>query len=339
MPGCLIKCTAPLVADYIERACSIAATSQPAGSNSIVTLQPQNPQRPADGLLQVVRRSHQQQEQQQTAGSSTAGCVGSSSGKGGFLPGDHVPHTLLPLLQHMFVEQVPIIISTLKLLRQWSAQQQQQQRSASAQQQVQQQRQLTQEQRQQQSRTSRPKVQPPPGWLLLPRSLGMHSCQLYDPATGAVTCAGSKASSSYVTWRAAEIVGWYKGLDVQGRAAVQQLLTDISVAGEAAAEAAGDHRSSEAGRAAANDSSCRSAAGVTASSLAGHHSASPAAAVGAVDAVAAFDEVVRLVEQCGQLARISNRIMLKPAVAGLGCRQAAAPAASGIADARLASRL
>jgi hypothetical protein len=58
-----------------------------------------------------------------------------------------------------------------------------------------------------------------------------------------------------------------------------------------------------------------------------------------VDADAAFDEVVRLVEQCGQLARISNRIMLKPAAAGLGCRQAAAPTASGRADARLASRL
>ncbi|WIA09686.1 hypothetical protein OEZ85_009072 [Tetradesmus obliquus] len=53
LPSYLIKCTVPLVADYIERACSIAPTSQPAGKDPIVALQPQHPQQPAEGQLHV----------------------------------------------------------------------------------------------------------------------------------------------------------------------------------------------------------------------------------------------------------------------------------------------
>lgn len=189
LPGYLIKCTAPLVADYIERACSITATSQPAGSDPIVALQPQHPQQPAQGQLHVVRQSQQQNQQRQrekgaassseeigAAGGSRGGSSSSNDGCSGFLPGDCVPHTLLPLLHHMFLEQMPIIISTFQLLKQWAGQQQQQASSHR------QQPQANAQQQQPPGARSRPRVQPPPGWLLLPRSLGMHSFQLLTPA-------------------------------------------------------------------------------------------------------------------------------------------------------------
>jgi hypothetical protein len=211
-----------------------------------------------------------------------------------------VPRTLLPLLQHMFLEQLPIIISTLKLLKQWAAQQQH-----------------VQPQQQQQTAKGRPQVQPPPGWLLLPRSLGMDSFQLFDPSTGLASFSGSKASSAYAAWRAAEMVGWYKALDNTGRAAVQQLLCDIGAAGVAAEDSSCNDKTTNHVEAAFTDG-CSSAgeksrAGVLAAAVA----ASPptAVAVGKVDAVAAFEELVRCVEECGQLARISNRIMLRPAAA------------------------
>jgi hypothetical protein len=142
-------------------------------------------------------------------------------------------------------------------------------------------RQADQQQQQQRRLTSRPQRHPPPRWLLLPRSLSLHSFQLFDPATGAVAFTGSKPSSSYVAWRTADIVTWYKGLDEPGRAAVQRLLTDISTAGQAAAAAAGGcHGSTHAVRAWA---------------LSGRGAASTAAAATfcVVNAVTAFAEVAQ----------------------------------------------
>ena len=43
-----------------------------------------------------------------------------SHGDGGFLPDDQVPATLLPVLQRMFAEQVPVLLETTQLLQQWA---------------------------------------------------------------------------------------------------------------------------------------------------------------------------------------------------------------------------
>lgn len=43
-----------------------------------------------------------------------------SAGKGDFLPDDQVPGTLLPVLQRIFAEQVPVLLKTAQLLNQWA---------------------------------------------------------------------------------------------------------------------------------------------------------------------------------------------------------------------------
>ena len=43
-----------------------------------------------------------------------------SSANGDFLPDDQVPATLLPVLQRMFAEQVPVLLETARLLQQWA---------------------------------------------------------------------------------------------------------------------------------------------------------------------------------------------------------------------------
>lgn len=227
-------------------------------------------QQPAGGhqqLLLKVLVQHQQPQSQQSQQLQE----GMSSGPAASAV-DCVPRSVLPLLHHMFLEQVPVIISSLQLLKAWSRRQQQKQPCA-----------------QDVGASPNPAVNTdataaggggPSGrrgggrWLAVPRFLGMHAFVLHDVVTGAPGPATlQRAASSYVAWRAAEIVCWYQQLPAADQGAVQQLLQEIS---------------------SSSSSSC-------ATRGSGHQ---------AVDAVKAFGEMQRLVGECGRIARRGNKVVV-----------------------------
>ena len=415
MPGKLLQCKAPLVADYIERlgglhtrarvtdrilqhgivgpaAAAAAATSTTRstsssnssssnGSGIVAGLQPQDPQHPKEGQLLVrllqlqpqsptsspppptatasdaaagvasIAKAAQQQPVVEPGAAATVrvkslGADAHAGAQGGMPSGgvDGVPSTVLPLLHHMFLEQMPVIVTTLKLLKAWIVKQQQQQQqqagndtrttiptssSSSS---------SSSSSRSGSSRTTSTMSSSSSGgrWLVVPHFLGSHAFTLYNPLTGQALQPPSgvpltRIASSYTAWRAAEIVEWYLQLDEGGKGDLQQLL--------AAATAAGNSTTAvtTAGSGSSSSSSSSGAAAVTAAGSDGcnggsngdshpqqgaeasgsNATAAAAAGCATVDAVQAFAEVVRLVGECGRIERRANRVVVWcPEVAG-----------------------
>jgi hypothetical protein len=195
---------------------------------------------------------------------------------------------VLLLLHHMFLEQVPVMLSTLKLLAAWVRQQQQQQQ---------------QQQDGQRGSSSG-------GWLQVPRFLGKTTFTLYHPATGAAPAPPSAAplqrfASSYVAWRAAEIVGWYLQLQASDQAAVQELLQEVTgVAAEGSGSSSGG---SSAGGGSSRGTGSEGQGDVGSE---GQSDVAAVAAGGLIDAVAAFGELVQCVGECGRIERRANRVVV-----------------------------
>ena len=279
MPGRLIKCHAPLVADYIERTSGVGAAGR-VQPERIVAMKPLNPKKPAEGPLMVTRwcdvGMQAGEEQQGVVGSSSSnsssygvgiggaaireensGKSSSSSGPcrkdrciGSFLQGDEVPATVLPLLVHIFQEQMPVICSTLQLLQQWIQQQQLVNVAAS------------------EGQGSRRMGED--GWKRLPRSLGNHNFKLYDPVTGRVAAEGSRASSAYLAWRAVQLAQWYDAFADHDKEGVKDVLQLI------------DEKLSRESR-----------------------------TQGSVDAAGTFSEILRLARGCGRVERHGNRVVIR----------------------------
>jgi hypothetical protein len=88
-------------------------------------------------------------------------------------------------------------------------------------------------------------------------------------------------------------VAWYRQLPAGDKAAVHQLLLDISAAGSSAP-----------------CDSVAATAGRSSSSAASSCGAALPAAVGNVDAVGEFASLVKLVAECGRLQRRDNRVVV-----------------------------
>jgi hypothetical protein len=150
--------------------------------------------------------------------------VGGCQCCGSFLYGDVVATTLLPLLVHMFEEQMPVICSTLELLKQ----------------------QVHKERQQHQGFENGDGLKGESrgwwgdgGWLRLPRSLGKHCFTLYDPVSGQVAAEGERAGSAYVAWRAALLAHWYEALAAEDKEDVRDVLRQIDGAWSARAAGRG----------------------------------------------------------------------------------------------------
>jgi hypothetical protein len=326
LPSCMLQCTAPLVSDYVERlagwqpnpraldrllqhggrsgsgsssggssggvvspSCAALAAAGAAacapgvllggGSTApapgVVGLAPADPQQPQQGRLVL-----------QLAQPAT-----SSSSSDGARAVDEVPPCMLQLLHHMFQEQVPVMQSALRLLQAWAQQQQQQPQQP--------------QQQQQQERGSAAG-----SWRQVPRFLGRHTFTLFDPQTGrAASSQQQRVASSYTAWRAAEVVAWYLALAGDARAAVHQLLLDVSAVGGSG----GSGGSSSSVRAVAGSSvssSSSSSSNCGGGGGGGDGGAACPQALGSVDAVAAFGKLVRLVQACGRIERQGNKVVV-----------------------------
>jgi hypothetical protein len=212
----------------------------------------------------------------------------------------------------MFLEQLPVIISTLKLLKTWTIKQQQQQEAANGTPTST----ITSSSSSDSSPSSSSSSSSDGRWLVVPRFFGSQTYTLYDPLTGQAVQPPSGApltriASSYTAWRAAEIVEWYLQLDEGGQGAVQQLLLAVTASGSdgchgsSSSSSTGDWDSQQG----ANGNNVAAAAAATADKQLRRLKAA-AAAPGGVDAVAAFAEVVRLVGECGRIERRANKVVV-----------------------------
>lgn len=353
VPSCMLQCSAPLVADYIERmsgmhcharvldriiqhggattdvsagAGAAVAAAQAAGAAAEVSvgaaagdlsgscgtgaisagLQPQDPKKPREG--QLLLKLLQQQQQQ------CKGLAGSTAAAAGPPVADVVPATVLPLLHHTFLEQMPVIITTLQLLKAWIQQQQQPDRAASSgsNRGINQASSEAGLHQQQHSKHPTSSASGSSSWLVVPRFLGRHEFRMYDAASGEplAPAAGplQRTASSYVAWRAAEIARWYAALPADDKAAVQELLAVVSAAGCSSSgsnnKGGGSSSGVSAGRA---EGHC----GVEGATRAAAGGAVPAAA-GCVDAARVFAEMIGLVAECGEIQRKANRVVVLP---------------------------
>lgn len=263
------------------------------------------------------------QKAQQLTRSCNSNSSGSSSDYGTRRVSNSVPASALPLLHHMLQEQVPVICSTLRLLRTWMLQQHQQQHTE------------TIDHNSSSKAPSRKHriLQAPDGcrWLVVPRVLGTHSFELYDPASGRVAFRGARAAFSYVAWRAAEVSESIESLGQADGAALQQLLQQTSAVGTSSSSG-GSQDSSVRATAGSNSPSnssdhsrCREASIGDPSALAGgtvSATSYTSGVAGYVDAAAAMCELTHLVRECGTIGRMANQVVVKlecPA-GGVMCR-------------------